>query len=243
MKYYAVIKGRGVENKIYTTWDECSSVVKGFKGAKYKSFTSEYEAKSYLQTGLKTTLKEDGKYDKSILHAYVDGSYNKDLEQYGSGIAYVFRGVLYEIDSFANSPVGESNSWQIEGELMASLRVMEECKSANIKDIVIFHDYEGVAAHALGTWKRGTQLSEMYYNMMQDYMKDINVTFVRTKAHTGDIFNEIADELAKYKIGIKSTNAVQEYLCNNKLKVMDEDLKFRFEAILGQSSNKIESIS
>ena len=37
-KYYAVKKGRKIG--IFSTWEECESMVKGFKGALYKSFSS-----------------------------------------------------------------------------------------------------------------------------------------------------------------------------------------------------------
>lgn len=242
MKYYAVIKGRNVENKIFTSWDECKEAVQGFKGAKYKSFTSEKEAKDYLNTGTIATKKEDCKYRKDILHAYVDGSYNQDLKRYGSGIAYVFRNTLFNMDSFSNSPSAESNSWQVEGELMACIRVMEECLEANIKDVAVFHDYEGVASHAIGTWARNTQLSEVYHNLMQDYMKQINVTFVQVNSHTGDIYNEIADELAKSQIRLKSTGAVRKYLATNKIKTMTNDLKKELEDLIDYKSVNIISI-
>ena len=48
MKYYAVYKGKSVIPKIYTSWDECKKDVIGFKGAIYKSFTTEKEAKEFI---------------------------------------------------------------------------------------------------------------------------------------------------------------------------------------------------
>lgn len=242
MKYYAVIRGRNVENKIFTSWNECKEVVQGFKGAKYKSFTSKQEAEAYLNTSNIATKKEDNKYRKDVLHAYVDGSYSQDLNRYGSGIAYVYRGVLFNMDSFSNPPSAESNSWQVEGELMACIRVMEECLKANIKDIVVFHDYEGVVAHAIGTWARNTHLSNAYHNLMQDYLKQINVQFVQVNSHTGDIFNEIADDLAKSPIHIRSTGAVKKYLENNKIKTMTKDLKKELEDLIDYKSVNIVPI-
>lgn len=45
-KYYAV--KAGVKPGIYETWDECQSQVKGYSGAKYKSFSTQEEAELFL---------------------------------------------------------------------------------------------------------------------------------------------------------------------------------------------------
>jgi len=47
MKYYAVRIGHDGP-KVYTSWDECSKAVKGCKGADFKSFSTEEDAKLYL---------------------------------------------------------------------------------------------------------------------------------------------------------------------------------------------------
>ena len=39
MSFYAVAKG--LNPGIYSNWSECQNQVKGFKGAKYKKFSSE----------------------------------------------------------------------------------------------------------------------------------------------------------------------------------------------------------
>lgn len=46
MKYYAVKKGR--ETGIFTTWDATERQVKGYSGAKFKSFKTREEAADYL---------------------------------------------------------------------------------------------------------------------------------------------------------------------------------------------------
>ena len=78
-KIYAVKKGRNTG--IFNTWKECQEQVVGFKGASYKSFTDLDEAKAFL---------EDKKeiIDTSLL-AYVDGSYNKETQTSGFGLALV----------------------------------------------------------------------------------------------------------------------------------------------------------
>ena len=56
-KVYAIKKGFDfdknihIENKLVNTWSECLKLVKGVKGAQYKSFTSLEEANEYLNAG------------------------------------------------------------------------------------------------------------------------------------------------------------------------------------------------
>ncbi|KAG2381417.1 hypothetical protein C9374_006406 [Naegleria lovaniensis] len=46
-KYYVVVKGR--KCGIFNTWSECESQVKGYSGAKYKSFATMEMAEKYLK--------------------------------------------------------------------------------------------------------------------------------------------------------------------------------------------------
>ena len=43
-KWYTIKDGKGVQNKILTSWTECEKLVKGYS-AIYKSFKSEEEVK------------------------------------------------------------------------------------------------------------------------------------------------------------------------------------------------------
>lgn len=49
MKYYAVRLGHDGP-QVYTSWADCEKAVKGFKGAKFKSFLTEEGAQAYLET-------------------------------------------------------------------------------------------------------------------------------------------------------------------------------------------------
>lgn len=47
-KYYAIKKGKGIENKIVTSWAECEKLVKGCHSL-YKGFKRKDEALQYLE--------------------------------------------------------------------------------------------------------------------------------------------------------------------------------------------------
>lgn len=55
--YYAV--KQGIVPGIYKTWSECQEQVKGYKGAIFKKFTSEEEAKTFVYGECDTELELD----------------------------------------------------------------------------------------------------------------------------------------------------------------------------------------
>ena len=91
-KFYAVKKGKCVG--IYNTWDECKSQVNGFSGAEYKSFLTMDEAKEYVYGKKEIVIRDES----NLVEAYVDGSYEHCIREYGSGVVILKNGevqVLY----------------------------------------------------------------------------------------------------------------------------------------------------
>lgn len=71
-KFYAVRNGRKIG--IFNTWDECSSYVKGYKGAEYKSFKTKEEAELYVKNQERQIFDlNKNKIKDNELIAYVDG--------------------------------------------------------------------------------------------------------------------------------------------------------------------------
>lgn len=88
-KYYAVKVGR--EPGIYRDWDSCKAQVHGFKGAIYKSFKTEEEARVFM--GEVAEEKDDTAYDAV---AYVDGSYRHEDKSYSYGVSMSWGGGSWE---------------------------------------------------------------------------------------------------------------------------------------------------
>lgn len=245
-KVYAIKEGfdsqnqKKIENLIVDTWNQCLSYVKGVKGAKYKSFENVEEAKKYLSESSVLLKKSDDNYPKEGLHVYVDGSYNSATEEYSYGMVAVENDVVLYIESGKGKNEGERNIRQIAGELKGAIRATEYALDNHIKEVVIFHDYEGVSHHATGFWERREPSSEKYYEEMQKLMaKGIKVTFVKVDSHTGDLFNELVDEKCKEALGISSDKVVEKWLKTNTLKVADLNVK---DEILSIASNNEENI-
>ena len=52
-------------------------------------------------------------------------------------------------------------------------------------------------------WKANKPGTINYVKKIQEYQKQIDISFIKVLAHSGDTYNEIADSLAKKAVGIK----------------------------------------
>lgn len=195
-KFYAVRKGKKVG--IYETWNECKEQVSGFSGAEYKSFPTNEEAKEYIHGTKSVTIKNP----ESTVEAYVDGSYEHSIREYGSGVVILKNEVVektYSIKGKDEKLVGMRN---VAGEIEASKIAMNYCLENKIENLILYFDYEGIEKWCMGTWKTNKEGTTAYKQFYDSIKNKLNVKFVKVKAHSGDKYNEEADKLAKKAIGI-----------------------------------------
>ncbi len=221
-KFYAVKNGR--KPGIYNTWEECKEQVDGFSNACYKSFKTLNEAQDYIMSDAakvsekKASVKKNDKKasendkditmdelhpeaNKSHLIAYVDGSYNDAKKRVGMGIIIYDGENVIEISKevFAGDLISMRN---VAGEIKAAEGAMRYAKDKGAKTIDIYHDYKGVACWCTGEWKanlEGTKEYRDYYRSLES----LKVNFFKVKAHTGDVYNEKVDALAKKACGLE----------------------------------------
>ena len=195
-KFYAVKKGKCVG--IYNTWDECKSQVNGFSGAEYKSFLTMDEAKEYVYGKKEIVIKDES----NLVEAYVDGSYEHCIREYGSGVVILKDGEVQKTYSEKGNEESLVTMRNVAGEIEAAKLAMSYCLDNNIENLVLYFDYEGIEKWCTGVWKTnktGTIDYKKYYDSIKD---KLNVKFVKVKAHSGDKYNEEADKLAKKAIGL-----------------------------------------
>ena len=192
-KYYVVRNGR--KKGIYRTWEECKAQVDGFKGASYKSFKTEKEAKEFLSGDV---ASGSASTDNSV-KAYVDGSFYNG--EYSYGVVILRDGKETFFSGKGNNP-GLAGMRNVAGEIKGAEAAMHYAVEEGIGEIVIYHDYEGIAKWCLGEWKtnkEGTKAYKEYYNSLKD---KVNIRFVKVKGHSNDKYNDMADMLAKKALGL-----------------------------------------
>lgn len=195
-KYYAVRKGKCVG--IYNTWDECKSQVNGFSGAEYKSFSNLEEANEYIYGKKESKIA----YNGNTVEAYVDGSYEHCIKEYGSGVVILKDGNILKTYSIKGNDESLVTMRNVAGEIEAAKLAMNYCMEENIENLILYFDYEGIEKWCTGAWKTNKS-GTIEYKAFYDKVKEkLNVKFVKVKAHSGDKYNEEADKLAKKAIGI-----------------------------------------
>lgn len=167
MKYYAIKPDR-----IVTEWPVCESLVKGVKGAQYKSFKSEADARAWLSNNTENNLDVtvpcipyvNDKYgiegtihvvDSSIdpltvrtkahTRVSVDGSFNTETLVYGSGIAFFDQdnNVSDTYRIHGDKPEYVS-SHNVAGEVVAFSHAIAESVKKGLNEVTIVVDYEGL---------------------------------------------------------------------------------------------------
>ncbi|MCC5894782.1 MAG: ribonuclease H family protein [Alkalibacterium sp.] len=190
-KYYAVKKGR--QTGIFTTWPEAQNVISGYSNAEFKSFANREEADNYLNESSAPSLIET---EDTVL-AYVDGSFDKRSKKYSYGVVLIKNGkIIEEIANSGDDPT-YAESFQIAGECFGALNAIKWAIDQKYKSIIIHYDYLGIEMWALGKWRANKTVSKDYVTFYQKLAKEITVSFVKVKAHSGIDYNERADQLAK----------------------------------------------
>lgn len=220
-KYYAVKVGK--TTGIFETWEECKASVDGYPGALYKSFKNLADAHGYMgwsgkqmslfnmdsfDTNDTTPIQNEEAPDTDIPFsnsvkavAYVDGSFNSSTNVFGYGVVMFHNGEeLHLSNSFDDEEMASMRN--VAGEIYGSLASMEYAIEHNISHLTIYYDYMGIEKWCTGEWKTnkaGTLAYKKYYDRAR---KKVNITFQKVKGHSGDKYNDLADQLAKEACGI-----------------------------------------
>lgn len=122
-KWYVVWKGK--KPGIYSTWAECEKQVKGFKGAKFKSFPSYEEAEAAFNNSAAKSETENG--------SYITESISVDAGSHGNPGPVEYRGVYTKTEEvvFAHPGFkkGTNNMAEFLG-IVHALQYLKEQKSA-----------------------------------------------------------------------------------------------------------------
>lgn len=196
-KYYAV--KRGVKTGIFRTWEECSASVKGYSGAVYKSFRTQQEALAYLNGD---AAENTGTETEGCVKIYVDGSYHSETGEFSYGMV-VLDGEKEETYSRKFQDAELASMRNVAGEIKGAEAAMQYAMDHGLKEIAIYHDYEGISRWCLGEWKANKEGTRAYKTFYEQACRQVKIRFVKVTGHSNDKYNDMADQLAKEALGIK----------------------------------------
>lgn len=195
-KYYAVKKG--VKPGIYETWAECQQQTNGYSGAEYKSFSTYSEALQYIKgkTDRVSAQTQQEEIVKTDAIAYVDGSYDSATNQFSCGVVLFYNGKEEHFSElFNDESLAEMNN--VAGEIKGSEKAIKYCIDNEIRSLTIYHDYEGISKWCTGEWQAKKDGTKAYKKFYEEASKIVDIYFVKVKGHSGDKYNDVADQLAK----------------------------------------------
>ena len=145
-----------------------------------------------------------------VYQIYVDGSFTNGSTGYG--IVVLKDGeVIKEISGLVPAE-SVSGTHQIAGELYAVRKAIRWCQGNSVREIDVFYDYDGIEKWASGEWKTKQSLTRSYAAFVRS--SGININWHKVNSHTGDRWNERADELAKEAVRSASPGADMEDLAS-----------------------------
>ena len=211
MKWYVVTIGRKLG--LFQTKEEVIEVTKDFTGASFKTFSSKQKAEVWFGN---TRIIEQQQLERlsqlNIIQCHIDGSFSKGVYAY----AYAFvqnQQVLYK-----NSGIGKNNQAATRltsqaAELKAAMQATVYAVQQKYSQILIYHDNESVQDLVTGKITPKNEFTRKYVEFMKNVQRQygIKIDFTKVKAHNGNKFNELVDQMARHKLhlALESLNSTQ----------------------------------
>ncbi len=138
------------------------------------------------------------KVKKRQFWAYTDGSYNKTSGEYGAG------GIIFESQeeyhrfSISGNNAEKALQHNMAGEALGAEYAFQYAllKGADILDL--YYDAEAIYGWAEGGWVANTATGRDYKVVYDLAKESLEIRFHKVDSHTQDLFNDMADLLAKY---------------------------------------------
>ncbi|MDQ1269758.1 MAG: ribonuclease [Thermodesulfobacteriota bacterium] len=215
MKFYAVARGR--KTGIFTSWPDAQCQVKGFAGARFKSFKTKQEALAFLEDPSYTnpasltknfdsapkknkTGQEpaDYEYPENAVMVYTDGG---AIGNPGPG-GY---GVVFETGETFSGGFNLTTNNRME--LLAVIVALEALKEET-RPICLHSDsryvVNGITKNWAKAWKRkgwkkadgSPAMNPDLWERLLDLLPGLDIRFIWVKGHAGNPLNEACDHLA-----------------------------------------------
>ena len=133
--------------------------------------------------------------------AYVDGSYDNNTKCYSFGGVLIINSKVYKFNK-KYDPDMYSDLRNVAGEIKGAGFIINYAIKRGIKTLDIYYDYLGIEKWYSGEWKANSSIAIEYQKFAQMAKTKIEVTFHKVKSHTNNLYNDMADVLAKEALGL-----------------------------------------
>lgn len=157
------------------------------------------EAKQYI-AGLEKKEKSKNESVSEIV-AYVDGSYNVAKKIYSYGVVIFDNGEEKHFSECSSDPE-IAKMRNVAGEVEGAKKAMEYCLENGASSLDIYFDYQGIESWCTGDWNANIEFTKSYRDFYMIIKNEVKINFYKVLAHSGDEYNDLADELAKVACGI-----------------------------------------
>ena len=204
MSFYAVAQGK--QCGIYDSWNECQENVKGFKGAKFKKFNNENDAKLFIENN--QSLENIPSIEPDYF-VYMDGACSKNGHESAKGGLGIYfeendpRNVSKKLEGKHTNNVAE-----LQAMICAFSIVKEDLKQGKIITFVSDSEYAIKCATTYGktqyslSWEKDIPNKDLVKTLYESCSQYKNLQFLHVRAHTNkkdkhSLGNENADLLAR----------------------------------------------
>ena len=127
-------------------------------------------------------------------YVYTDGSWSSKTPGLYAGAFLVYQGTKLMYKD-AGCGVKAATMRNVAGELSAVMHAASWLKRNNLSAVIVY-DYQGIEKWLTSEWKAKNKFTQAYQKFMRPYLESGIVSFKWTKAHNGDLGNELADKEA-----------------------------------------------
>ncbi|WP_321492112.1 ribonuclease HI [uncultured Desulfobacter sp.] len=216
MKFYAVARGR--KTGIFKSWPEAERQVKGFAGARFKSFKTEQEALAFLEdpscTNVESSAKKVSAWSKKTKIDENHAANCDDLENavvvYTDGGAIGNPGpggygVVFETGETFNGGFNLTTNNRME---LLAVIVALEALEGETRPVCLHSDSRYVVNGITKNWAKGWQrrgwkksdgspaMNPDLWQRLLDLLPGRDIRFIWVKGHAGNPLNEACDHLA-----------------------------------------------
>jgi len=216
MKFYAVARGR--KTGIFTSWPDAERQVKGFAGARFKSFKTKQEALAFLEDPVYTNSASSTKKLGDTPKKKKNGHQQQTKHEYPENAVMVYTdggaignpgpggyGVVFETGETFSGGFNLTTNNRME---LLAVIVALEALEGETRPICLHSDsryvVNGITKNWAQAWKRrgwkksdGTPaMNPDLWQRLLDLLPGLDIRFIWVKGHAGNPLNEACDHLA-----------------------------------------------